>query len=131
MGCRVRVGSDERSQTVGIRTLAALGASDLAGPDELALLEQFASIELPSTPETPTLTLRDSSCMWSAKGRTTMTEPVVVRPPEVAAAQLQLVIDRKLGRESSATVKAIAAAKPDTRGHRGRRTTKSDLDRRS
>lgn len=33
-------------RAVGFRTLTALGNSDLAGPDELALLEPFSAIQL-------------------------------------------------------------------------------------
>lgn len=46
------------------------------------------------------------------------TETKIVYADDVEAAKLQMVIDRKRGRESSAIVKALAAARPGSRSDR-------------
>jgi hypothetical protein len=85
---------DKKRGTVGLKVLKVLGESELAGPGELAVLE--TAWEKP---------LKDAEEKIS----------VGERAMEIAAAQLRLVTDRRLGKVTPDWVKALAVDRPHPR----------------
>lgn len=101
---------DKKRGTVGLKVLKVLGESDLAGPGELAVLE--AAWEKP-------LAEVERMVAHAAASPEAEVAPETVdaneHAMEIAAAQLRLVTDRRLGKITPEWVMALTAERPPTR----------------
>lgn len=97
-------GRGDRQQAAGLRILSELATSDLAGPDDVAMIGAL----IPAGRQHQ-LTAHAAQADGGAEP---MSDSVI------AAAQLRVTVDRRLGRHTPPTIAAIAAAGGPSAGRR-------------
>lgn len=99
---------DKKRGAVGLKVLKVLGESELAGPGELAVL--VAAWETPRD-EAERMSVRAAASCESEAEASEIVD-TGERAMEIAAAQLRLVTDRRLGKITPEWVKSLAAERP-------------------
>lgn len=97
---------NKKRGTVGLKVLRVLGESELAGTGELAVLE--AAWEDPLNEAERKFAVENLTAHARAPGEKRATADEDERAMEIAAAQLRLVTDRRLGKQSPEWVKTLA-----------------------